>query len=117
MKAPQATVPQMVPSFSLQRVWLLLLVALVGSFLVEQSSARYVFNECPGIIGNRDLYSKVERVCRDCYNLFRDDMLEVSCRKDCFVSRKFGFCLVALFRSHEHKDFHRWISILNAGRK
>lgn len=58
----------------------MLLVAIVGSVLVEQSSARFSFEECPGMMGNRDVYDKVEQVCDDCYNIFRNEELAVNCR-------------------------------------
>ncbi|XP_071548136.1 molt-inhibiting hormone-like [Panulirus ornatus] len=116
MNASQVTAARTVPGFSLQKVQLILLVVLLGCIMMGQCSARFSFNECPGIFGNRDAYDKVEQVCDDCYNLFRDEELSGKCRANCFLNNYFFVCLFAMERESELKDFSRRLSILNAGR-
>nr|P83636.2 RecName: Full=Molt-inhibiting hormone; Short=MIH; Flags: Precursor [Faxonius limosus] len=105
-------VNQVAQCFTVRRVWLVVVVGL----LVHQTTARYVFEECPGVMGNRALHGKVTRVCEDCYNVFRDTDVLAGCRKGCFSSEMFKLCLLAMERVEEFPDFKRWIGILNAGR-
>nr|AWK57526.1 molt-inhibiting hormone-like 1 [Cherax quadricarinatus] len=61
--------------FYARRVWLLVLIALV----VQQSTARFIEDDCPGVVGNRNVHSMVMRVCEDCYNVFRHPEVAVGC--------------------------------------
>nr|ACS35348.1 vitellogenesis-inhibiting hormone [Rimicaris kairei] len=104
---------------SVQRV--LRLAALVISLLlITGTSARNLYDldtECPGVMGNRDLYEKVVRVCDDCSNIFRENDVGTRCRKECFFNVDFLWCVYATERHGDVEQLNRWMSILRAGRK
>ncbi|XP_042887188.1 molt-inhibiting hormone-like [Penaeus japonicus] len=100
------------------RAWLLLAIVAAGSCLFpELSSANILYSSCRGVMGNRDIYSKVERVCNDCTNLYRLPQLDGLCRNRCFNNQWFLLCLNSAKREDELNNFRLWISILNAGRE
>nr|AAK58133.2 prepro-gonad-inhibiting hormone [Nephrops norvegicus]QBX89053.1 molt inhibiting hormone [Nephrops norvegicus] len=111
-------VTRVASGFSVQRVWLLLVIVVVlcGS-VTQQASAWFTNDECPGVMGNRDLYEKVAWVCNDCANIFRINDVGVKCKKDCFHNMDFLWCVYATERHGEIDQFRKWISILRAGRK
>nr|ARN17964.1 MIH/VIH precursor [Caridion steveni] len=104
------------PDFSFQRVVLAALL-VTSVFLVTGTTARYIDDECPGVMGNRDLYEKVVRVCDDCSNIFRMNDVGTRCRKDCFYNVDFLWCVYATERHGDVEQLNRWMSILRAGRK
>nr|ANQ38670.1 MIH/VIH1 preproprotein [Chorismus antarcticus] len=109
-------VTRTVQDFSIQRV-LVAAVLVVSLILVSGTSARYLDDECPGVMGNRDLYEKVVRVCDDCSNIFRMNDVGSRCKKDCFYNEDFLWCVYATERHGEVDQLNRWMSILKAGRK
>nr|XP_027236903.1 molt-inhibiting hormone-like [Penaeus vannamei] len=103
-------------SFSLQRIWLALVIAVVGaSIFFDSASASFIDGSCRGVMGNREIYKKVVRVCEDCTNIFRLPGLDVMCRDRCFHNEWFLLCLNAANREDEIENFKVWISILSAG--
>nr|QIJ58485.1 Molt-inhibiting hormone [Chaceon quinquedens] len=104
--------------FSCQRTWLLSVVVLAAlwSFSVQRAAARVISDDCPNLIGNRDLYKKVEWICEDCSNIFRNTGMTSLCRKNCFFNEDFLWCVYATERSEEMTQLKRWVSILGAGR-
>ncbi|KAK7014125.1 hypothetical protein SK128_028369, partial [Halocaridina rubra] len=96
-----------------------LFLALVAACIVlgRGTSARYLDDECPGVMGNRDLYEKVVRICDDCSNIFRMNDVGSRCRENCFYNVDFLWCVYATERHGEIDQLNRWMSILKAGRK
>nr|O76534.1 RecName: Full=Probable molt-inhibiting hormone; AltName: Full=MEE-MIH; Flags: Precursor [Metapenaeus ensis]AAC27452.1 putative eyestalk molt-inhibiting hormone [Metapenaeus ensis] len=98
------------------RFWLTAVVmVVVGALLLDTASASYIENTCRGVMGNRDIYKKVVRVCEDCTNIFRLPGLDGMCRDRCFNNEWFLVCLKAANRDDELDKFKVWISILNPG--
>lgn len=73
-----------------QAVWvymaLALVVQLAGSspaqrpFLTHLISKRSFFDlQCKGVY-DRSIYARLDRICEDCYNLFREPQLHSLCR-------------------------------------
>ncbi|XP_066982368.1 molt-inhibiting hormone-like [Macrobrachium rosenbergii] len=115
-KGLRGMVNQTTQGISAQRVLVTALV-IISLFLVSGTSARYLDDECPGVMGNRDLYEKVVRVCDDCSNIFRMNDMGTRCRKDCFYNVDFLWCVYATERHGDVDQLNRWMSILRAGRK
>lgn len=67
---------------ALQRTWLavVVVVAVLCSLGVQRAAAGVIDDECPNVIGNRDIYRKVDWICEDCANIFRIDGLATLCR-------------------------------------
>nr|ARN17956.1 CHH precursor [Rimicaris exoculata] len=47
---------------------------------------------CKGI-NDKGLWDKLDRVCRDCQNLYRKPIVEIECRRNCFSSEYFTMCV------------------------
>ncbi|XP_064085675.1 crustacean hyperglycemic hormones isoform X2 [Macrobrachium nipponense] len=56
---------------------------------------------CKGIF-DRELFKKLDRVCDDCYNLYRKPYVAIDCRKDCFGTKTFGHCVEDLLLDQTH---------------
>jgi len=57
---------------------------------------RALFDEsCKGVY-DRHLFSKLDRVCEDCYNLYRTSSVSYECRSDCYGNPVFENCLYDL---------------------
>ncbi|CAG5043087.1 unnamed protein product [Parnassius apollo] len=48
--------------------------------------------QCKGIY-DASIFARLDRICDDCYNLFRDPSLYNLCRKDCFTTDYFKGCV------------------------
>ncbi|XP_047482684.1 molt-inhibiting hormone [Penaeus indicus] len=98
------------------KTWLAIVIVVVGtSLFFDTASASFIDGTCRGVMGNRDIYKKVVRVCEDCTNIFRLPGLDGMCRDRCFYNEWFLICLKAANREDEIEKFKVWISILNAG--
>nr|XP_053630641.1 crustacean hyperglycemic hormone B isoform X2 [Cherax quadricarinatus] len=54
---------------------------------------RQVFDQaCKGVY-DRALFKKLDRVCDDCYNLYRKPYVAASCRGNCYSNMVFRQCL------------------------
>ncbi|XP_076066843.1 molt-inhibiting hormone-like isoform X1 [Oratosquilla oratoria] len=45
---------------------------------------------------DRQMYKQLDRVCDDCYNLYRKPHVEFECSRDCFRTEMFFFCVMDL---------------------
>ncbi|XP_073848084.1 ion transport peptide isoform X2 [Musca autumnalis] len=69
--------------------------------------------ECKGIF-NKTMFYRLDKICDDCYNLFRETSIHRLCKKDCFDSKWFGECLkVLLIPSDEVSQLQDFIKIVN----
>ncbi|ROT81029.1 molt-inhibiting hormone [Penaeus vannamei] len=97
------------------RTWLAIVLVMVGiSLFFDTASALFMDGSCRGLMGNRDIYKKVVRVCEDCTNIFRLPGLDGLCRNRCFYNEWFLVCLKAANREGEIENFRVWVSILSA---
>ncbi|KAL7639829.1 UNVERIFIED_CONTAM: hypothetical protein RMT77_009242 [Armadillidium vulgare] len=70
--------------------------SLLSQTLSLSRSKRAIFDSsCKGIY-DRDLFAKLDRVCDDCYNLYRQHKVVTECRKNCFNQDFFYTCVKAL---------------------
>ncbi|RXG60941.1 Crustacean hyperglycemic hormone [Armadillidium vulgare] len=56
---------------------------------------------------DRKLSYQLNRVCDDCYNLFRQSYVSTECRRDCYTTEVFESCLKDLMMHdfiNEYKD-------------
>ncbi|XP_047483732.1 crustacean hyperglycemic hormones-like [Penaeus chinensis] len=64
------------------------------------------FSSCTGVY-DRELLVRLDRVCEDCYNLYRDVVVEVQCRSNCFHNDVFLHCVYYLYRSPRQRNKYR----------
>ncbi|CAG7730404.1 unnamed protein product [Allacma fusca] len=98
-----------------------LLLVILGSSTVDSSvmgsrplSKRSFFDiQCKGAY-DKAIFSKLDRVCDDCFNLYREPQLHSLCRGNCFATEMFFECLDALTMGDEKEHYVRLISTINA---
>ncbi|CAG7730403.1 unnamed protein product [Allacma fusca] len=96
-----------------------LLLVILGSSTVDSSvmgsrplSKRSFFDiQCKGAY-DKAIFSKLDRVCDDCFNLYREPQLHSLCRSNCFGSTYFKGCLDALLLNEEEGKFDEMIEML-----
>ncbi|XP_039954112.1 ion transport peptide-like isoform X1 [Bactrocera neohumeralis] len=69
--------------------------------------------ECKGIF-NKTMFFRLDRICEDCYQLFRETSIHRLCKKNCFDSKWFGECLkVLLIPTEEISKLQHFIKVIN----
>ncbi|KRF80065.1 uncharacterized protein Dvir_GJ20243, isoform C [Drosophila virilis] len=69
--------------------------------------------ECKGIF-NKTMFFRLDRICEDCYQLFRETSIHRLCKKDCFDSKWFGECVkVLLTPTEEITNLQHFIKVVN----
>ncbi|OXA42830.1 ion transport peptide isoform X2 [Folsomia candida] len=72
--------------------------------------------QCKGVY-DKGIFAKLDRICDDCYNLYREPQLHSLCRSNCFGSPYFKGCLDALLLNEEDGKFDEMIEILGKKKK
>lgn len=67
--------------------------------------------ECRGMF-DHGIMAQLERVCEDCYNLYKDPEVYGYCRMDCFKTPTFGLCLKSLLMDSEADKFLELVEII-----
>uniref|UniRef100_A0A1B6DZ35 Ion transport peptide-like protein n=1 Tax=Clastoptera arizonana TaxID=38151 RepID=A0A1B6DZ35_9HEMI len=68
--------------------------------------------QCKGVY-DKSIFARLDRICEDCYNLFREPQLHQLCRKQCFTSDYFKGCLDVLLLQDEMEKIQTWIKQLH----
>jgi len=68
--------------------------------------------QCHGAF-NKSIYAKLNTICDDCYELYKEPELHGLCREDCFSSRYFHGCVQTLRLESQSKMFSAWIQTLH----
>lgn len=66
---------------------------------------------CLGVY-DKSKFARAERVCEECYQMYREPEVHNACRNDCFHNEIFSKCLDALLLSHEQEYFEEMVSDL-----
>ncbi|KAK2588855.1 hypothetical protein KPH14_001723 [Odynerus spinipes] len=82
---------------------------LMGHPLGKRS---YLDISCKGVY-DKSIFARLDRICEDCYNLFREPQLHVLCRKNCFTTDYFKGCLDVLLLTDEMEKIQMWIKQLH----
>ncbi|XP_037911739.1 ion transport peptide-like isoform X1 [Hermetia illucens] len=95
-------------------VLILALVPLIATLPRHSLSKRTPFFEigCKGSY-NSSLFSKLDRICDDCYNLFREVELLRLCKHQCFKTDYFKGCVDSLQLGDEIESLKLYIKALN----
>ncbi|KAE8752092.1 Ion transport peptide [Frankliniella occidentalis] len=70
--------------------------------------------QCKGVY-DKSIFARLDRICEDCYNLFREPQLHSLCRSDCYSTVYFKGCLEALLLKEEEAKFDLMIESLSGG--
>ncbi|XP_045478547.1 ion transport peptide-like [Harmonia axyridis] len=68
--------------------------------------------QCKGVY-DKSIFARLDRICEDCYNLFREPQVHSLCRKNCFTTDYFKGCLDTLQLSDELQQIQTWIKQLH----
>lgn len=88
-----------------------LLVMVAAASLVPSNSEHSVQKKSFSSIGclgsfDRSKFARLDRICEECYQLYRDTEIHNSCREFCFKNDVFPACVDALLLSHEQKELN-----------
>ncbi|KAJ9587004.1 hypothetical protein L9F63_019401 [Diploptera punctata] len=90
----------------------LVAVPASGRVLGHSVSKRSFFElQCKGVF-DKTIFARLDRVCEDCYNLFREPHLHTLCRQDCFTTDYFKGCMDVLLEDDIEK-YQSWIKQLH----
>lgn len=56
--------------------------------------------QCKGVY-DKSIFARLDRICEDCYDLFRAPQIHSLCRRDCFTTDYFKGCLEVLCLTDE----------------
>ena len=68
-----------------------------------------------GCQGRYDLpkFARVDKICDECYHVYRDLELQTSCRKYCYRNDVFDACVETVLRQHDRSVLNAIINDLN----
>ena|SRR5277367_5711775 len=58
-------------------------------------------------------FARLDRLCFECFTLYRDESLHRDCRENCFKNEIFECCLQALLLENERSELERMVNLLN----
>nr|XP_024218592.1 ion transport peptide isoform X2 [Halyomorpha halys] len=67
--------------------------------------------QCKGVY-DKSIFARLDRICEDCYNLFREPQLHSLCRSKCFGNKYFKGCLEVLLLGEEEEKILRMVEFL-----
>ncbi|KAF0763658.1 crustacean hyperglycemic hormones A isoform X2 [Aphis craccivora] len=70
--------------------------------------------QCKGVY-DKTIFARLDRVCEDCYNLFREPQLHSLCRKNCFTTDFFKGCLDVLLLEDEVEKIQNCTGLILSG--
>ncbi|RXG54164.1 Crustacean hyperglycemic hormone [Armadillidium vulgare] len=77
---------------------------------------RRIFDtSCKGFY-DRGLFAQLDRVCEDCYNLYRKPHVAAECRRDCYTTEVFESCLKDLMM-HDFINEYKEMALMVSGKK
>ncbi|XP_047483675.1 crustacean hyperglycemic hormones-like [Penaeus chinensis] len=76
--------------------------SLAGAHALDKRSLS--FRSCTGVY-DRELLVRLDRVCEDCYNVYRDVGVAAECRSNCFHNEVFLFCVDYMFRPRQRNQY------------
>ncbi|XP_047482918.1 crustacean hyperglycemic hormones-like [Penaeus chinensis] len=76
--------------------------SLTGAHTLDRRSLS--FRSYAGVY-DRELLVRRDRVCEDCYNVYRDVGVAAECRINCFHNEVFLFCVDYMFRPRQRNQY------------
>ncbi|XP_025263309.1 ion transport peptide isoform X2 [Camponotus floridanus] len=70
--------------------------------------------QCKGVY-DKSIFARLDRICEDCYNLFREPQLHMLCKQECFSTEYFTSCMQVLLLEDEKETLQEMARYL--GRK
>uniref|UniRef100_A0A8D8RWB5 Ion transport peptide n=2 Tax=Cacopsylla melanoneura TaxID=428564 RepID=A0A8D8RWB5_9HEMI len=70
--------------------------------------------QCKGVY-DKSIFARLDRICEDCYDLFRAPQIHTLCRENCFANIAFVQCEEALTYTEEERAFNQQDIVLLNG--
>ncbi|CAH2984762.1 unnamed protein product [Chilo suppressalis] len=67
--------------------------------------------QCKGVY-DAAIFARLDRICDDCYNLFREPQLYTLCREKCFQTPFFKGCMESLYLYDEEEQIDQMIDFV-----
>nr|CAI5839632.1 unnamed protein product [Callosobruchus analis] len=67
---------------------------------------------CRGVY-DKSIFARLDRICEDCYNLFREPSIHSLCRSECFSTKFFKGCVESLLMVEEWPKLEKMIEYLS----
>lgn len=102
-------------NFALSLALIIALVPLAAVALPHHSVAKrssFFEIDCKGQF-NKQIFYRLDRICEDCYSLFREPQILSFCKKSCFTTDYFRGCIDALQLTDEIETLKPYIKVLN----
>ncbi|KAB7502380.1 Vitellogenesis-inhibiting hormone [Armadillidium nasatum] len=64
---------------------------------------------------NREIFAQLDRVCDDCYELYRNHNVSIECRRDCYTTEVFESCLKDLMM-HDFINEYKEMALMVSGK-
>ena len=115
-------VPSRIPTMKSSILTVILVVIVFVSLENDFVSAANLHKRSFATLGCMGVYDKskfarLDRVCEECYQIFRQPDIHTSCRQDCFTNDVFTRCVDVLLLQSEHPKLQSYISDLAVGRR
>ncbi|XP_047996720.1 CHH-like protein isoform X2 [Leguminivora glycinivorella] len=102
---------------SVQLACALLTLALAAAGAPPAAAPHHVarrsfFNlQCKGVY-DAAIFARLDRICDDCYNLFREAQLYTLCRAKCFTTPYFKGCMESLYLYDEEEQIDQMVDFV-----
>ncbi|KAF7277993.1 hypothetical protein GWI33_008989 [Rhynchophorus ferrugineus] len=84
----------------------------VGPLLTHHLTKRSFFDiQCKGVY-DKSIFARLDRICEDCYSLFREPQIHSLCMSKCFTTRYFDGCVESLLLNEDMPKFRKMIEYL-----
>ncbi|XP_074042223.1 ion transport peptide isoform X2 [Leptinotarsa decemlineata] len=67
--------------------------------------------QCRGVY-DKSIFARLDRICVDCYNLFREPSVHSLCRSQCFSTKIFKGCVESLLEMEEWSKLKKMIDFV-----
>ncbi|XP_055941378.1 ion transport peptide-like [Argiope bruennichi] len=96
----------------------ILTVLLVATGTNAQEDSKRSFSDlgCMGVY-DKAKFARLDRVCEECYQLFRESDVLTSCRSNCFKNEYFAGCVDELLLRKDQQRLDNMVDLLYGKRR
>ncbi|XP_055916086.1 ion transport peptide-like [Eupeodes corollae] len=88
------------------------IVTLPHNHSLSKRSNTFFELDCKGVY-NKSMFFRLDRICEDCYQLFRETTVHRLCKKNCFTTDYFKACVEALHLGEEVEALKTYVKTIN----
>ncbi|XP_055939899.1 crustacean hyperglycemic hormone-like [Argiope bruennichi] len=92
------------------------LLAVMGASIDREVKRSFTDLGCMGIY-DKAKFTRLDRVCEECYQLYRESEVHTSCRSNCFKNEYFTQCIDALLLEKDQEKLFYMVDKLFGRRR